>query len=88
MSLNSWLLAAAIGAQAFDITTTTMGLQRGCVETVWPTQNPWIIGSIKGTGTVVVSITLRGRPKTFRAVMTGLTVSGFVGGTVNLQCLR
>lgn len=45
MILN-WILTAYIASFTADAATTHVALQKGAVEVVFPTQNPWVIDGI------------------------------------------
>ena len=83
-----WLIAGMIAAQAADIATTTIALQRGCVEsTYYGLQNKWAIGGMKGGGAIALSITLpfahKNKPKLTRALLWAQIASGAFGAAMN-----
>ena len=85
-----WLVAALLAAQSFDVTTTVVGLNRGCRELLFPSQNAYVIIGAKSTA-VALTITL-GRQSTFKTAtkiakigaVAGV-VSGVAGGAWNLR---
>ena len=83
MSTATYILLLAL-AQSFDISTTWIGLNRGCVEQVWPTQNPRVIAGVKTAGVVSFGIvfpwTQRQPSKLLRWTWRGVWVSGVASG--------
>jgi hypothetical protein len=65
-------------AQGADITTTAIGLNRGCVERTYWSSNPYLIGAAKGGSTVFFSFTLPNMKP--RKLAKGIAI-GFAAGT-------
>jgi hypothetical protein len=83
-----WLIVGMIAAQAADIMTTGVALNRGCVEsTYYSLQSRWAIGGMKAAGTVVLSVTLpmahNKKPKLSKAVAWAQIASGALGAAIN-----
>lgn len=90
MSIAAYILTFAL-AQGFDTTTTVIGLQRGCRELVYSTQNPAIIAGIKAVGVTTFSFTFpiahkqRGwRDKLWKGIWAAGVTSGIAGGVWNM----
>ena len=83
-----WLIIGLIAAQAFDVTTTLVALDRGCKETVWPTQNPWVIAGAKvGAVTGLILLAPRIKWKGLTVLVVAGTVSGIYGGVHNMRVI-
>jgi hypothetical protein len=83
-----WLIIGMIAAQAADIATTSLALQRGCVETTYyGLQNRWAIGGMKGGGAIVLGMTLpfahSKKPKLTKALAWAQIGSGALGAAIN-----
>lgn len=85
-----WLLLGMIAAQAADIATTSIALQRGCEETTYyGLQNKWAIGGMKASGTVALTVTLplfhSRKPNLTKAIAWAEIGSGVLGGVLNAR---
>jgi hypothetical protein len=83
-----WLIVGMLAAQAADIATTSLALQRGCSErTYYGLQNKWAIGAMKGGGALALTVTLpfahNKKPKLTKALLWGQIASGAIGATIN-----
>jgi hypothetical protein len=83
-----WLIVSMIAAQAADIATTSLALQRGCVETTYyGLQNKWAIGGMKSSGAIVLGVTLpfahTKKPKLTKALAWAQLGSGVIGAAFN-----
>src|SRR5437016_128822 len=79
-----WLIVGMIAAQAADITTTSVALRRGCLETTYyGLQNNWAIGGVKAGGTIALAVTLplahSKKPKIASTVAWAQIASGVLG---------
>jgi hypothetical protein len=83
-----WLIIGMIAAQAADIATTKIGLDRGCAEaTYYGIQNKWAIGGMKAGGTVALTVTLpllhAKKPKLTKTLAWAQIANGTFGATWN-----
>ena len=83
-----WLIVGMLAAQAADIATTSLALQRGCSEMAYyGLQNKWAIGAMKGGGAIALTVTLpfahNKKPKLTKALLWGQIASGALGATIN-----
>ena len=82
-----WLIIGLIAAQAFDVTTTLVALDRGCREVVWPTQNPWVLAGAKAgavMGLVILAPKIKWKGLVVSIAVAG-TASGIYGGVHNMR---
>lgn len=91
--MNGWLLAAMIAAQSFAMTTTAVGIARGCHEaTYMGLRNPWVIDGMKGGATIGLTVALPrihrgGHPTAAKAIAWAVIASGITSGLIDSRAL-
>jgi hypothetical protein len=87
----NWLIPLAIAAQLGDLSTTALGLHRGCQEVTYPVKNEAGILAMKGSAlgfTLVIYPKLhREHPKFTKWVFVSLIASGVAATAINLHTL-
>lgn len=85
------LLIAMLAAQSLDISTTLIGLHKGCSEQTFYLKNSAGIAAMKGSTAIALSFTLpilsKQHPKLSKGFAIGEIGSGLLGGTLNLRTL-
>ncbi len=89
--MSHLLLVAMIAAQSLDISTTVIGLSKGCHEQTFYLQNAAQIASAKGGMTVALSFSLpilaHKNPKSAKTAAWVMIASGLGGGALNLRTM-
>lgn len=86
-SMLLWLILA----QSADISTTAMGLHKGCVEQVYPIHSPDGVVAVKGGSVLVFSLIYpklkKSHPKLAKGLALVMIGSGTVGAVHNAMVL-
>ena len=89
--MNTWLLAAMLTAQSFDLSTTLVNLHKGCHELVSPIKHPMGLLATKLGSNVSLVITLpyvgRRFPKVAKGAAITLIGAGVLGGSLNVRTM-